>query len=232
MAAAWHPPKGHRSPETQTCVTSALTPLTELASVRAIMTLEDILSAAILLFLVMDPLGNIPLFLTVLERVPESRRQRIIARELIIALVALILFLVVGGPFLDFAGIRQESLSVAGGIVVFLIALRMIFPTGRSSQPEEELAGEPFVVPLAIPLVAGPSAFATLLLLSRQATTSTLLLALLVAWAATAAILLASTGLRRFLGRRGLIAMERLMGMVLVALAVQMFLDGLKVYFG
>lgn len=196
------------------------------------MTIEKILSASLLLFLVMDPLGNIPVFLGVLERVSESRRQRIIARELAVALLALILFLAIGEPFLDFAGIRQESLSVAGGIVVFLIALRMIFPATMRTAPEDEIDGEPFIVPLAIPLIAGPSAFATLLLLSSQTTTLTLGLALVLAWASTAAILLASSWLRRLLGRRGLIAMERLMGMVLVALAVQMFLDGVKVYFG
>ena len=196
------------------------------------MVLESTLTSALLLFLVMDPLGNIPVFLAVLERVPESRRQRIIARELAIALGALILFLAIGEPFLELAGIRKESLSIAGGIIVFLIALRMVFPAPRVPHPEDELDGEPLIVPLAIPLVAGPSAFATLLLLSSQAILTTLAVALLLAWAATAGILLASGWLRQLLGRRGLIAMERLMGMVLVALAVQMFLDGLKICFG
>jgi multiple antibiotic resistance protein len=193
---------------------------------------EDISANAILLFLVMDPLGNVPLFLSVLERVEPARRQRIIARELVIALGALLVFLASGEWLLAQLGIRQSSLSVAGGIIVFLIALRMVFPPPKILQADDELDGEPFVVPLAIPLVAGPSAFATLLLIGHRETTHTgaLFLALLLAWGVSAVILLLSEHLRRLLGRRGLIAVERLSGMVLVALAVQMFLDGVRLY--
>lgn len=192
----------------------------------------EILSAAVLLFLVMDPLGNIPLFLSTLSTVEEKRRVKIIARELLIALLALVLFLLGGDALMGFLGLRQESLSIAGGIIIFLISLKMIFPNARGGAPEDELSGEPFIVPLAIPLVAGPSAFATLLLLSSRPDTSfgSLGIALLVAWGISAVILMASTLLQKVLGIRGLIAVERLMGMLLVALAVQMFLDGVKSY--
>ena len=187
-------------------------------------------SAAILLFLVMDPLGNVPLFVTALERVAPERRTRVLVRELVIALVALLAFLFFGRAVVGLLGIREESISIAGGIVLFLISLRMLFPApgGAAEGP----AGEPFVVPLAIPLVAGPSALATLLLLAGQEGARPALLAgaLVAAWVASAAILLASPLLHRALGERGLVAFERLMGLLLVALAVQMFLDGVAIY--
>lgn len=196
------------------------------------MRFEEVSANAILLFLVMDPLGNIPMYLSVLERVEPARRQRIIARESLIALAALALFMLVGEWLLAQLGIRQSSLSVAGGIIIFLIALRMIFPAPKILQADDDLEGEPYVVPLAIPLVAGPSSFATLLLIGNREGTDpwALLVALLLAWLVSSVILLLSERLRKLLGRRGLIAVERLMGMVLVALAVQMFLDGIRLY--
>lgn len=186
-------------------------------------------SAAILIFLVMDPLGNVPLFVSALADVPRDRRTRVVWRELLIALGVLLGFLFGGRAALDLLGIREESIAVAGGIVLFIISIRMLFPAhepGRSGP-----AGEPFIVPLAIPLVAGPSTFATLILLAGQhgARPLTLAAALLVAWAASTAILLASPRLDRLLGERGLMAMERLMGLLLVALSVQMLLDGIAV---
>lgn len=186
------------------------------------------LSSAILtLFLVMDPLGNIPPFLSVLKDVHPDRRRRVLIREILIAYVVLLAFLFLGKRVLALLSLQQETISIAGGIVLFLIALRMIFPTERGLFGET-LEGEPFIVPLAIPLVAGPSALAVLLLLeqSETAVTSQLLLAVTIAWALTAVILLSSTLLYRLLKERGLIAMERLMGMLLVMLAVQMFMNG------
>lgn len=196
---------------------------------------DRVLSAATILFLVMDPLGNIPLFASVLERVAPRRQQPVLARELLLALGFLVLFSFFGGPLLDVLGIRSESVSIAGGIIIFLIALRMIFPGAKHGPSEIDLEEEPLLVPLAIPLVAGPSAFATLLLLGEGAEgldRGPLLLALVLAWAASSAILALAMPLRRWIGRRGLIAIERLMGMILVALAVQMFLDGVKSYLG
>ncbi len=184
-------------------------------------------SAAILIFLVMDPLGNVPLFVSALAEVPPERRLRVVMRELLIALGVLLGFLFGGRAALDLLGIREESISVAGGIVLFIISIRMLFPA-RDPGPARP-GGEPFIVPLAIPLVAGPSAFATLILLAGQpgARPAMLALALLAAWAASTAILLASPWLDRLLGERGLMAMERLMGLLLVALSVQMLLDGI-----
>jgi MarC family membrane protein len=184
-------------------------------------------SAVLTLFLVMDPLGNIPPFLSVLKNVRPERRRRVLVREISIAYVVLLVFLFLGKRVLALLSLQQETISVAGGIVLFLIALRMVFPQDGGLFGET-LEGEPFIVPLAIPLVAGPSALAVLLLLeqSEANVTSRLLLAVTIAWALTALILLSSTLLYRVLKQRGLIAMERLMGMLLVMLAVQMFMNG------
>ena len=189
----------------------------------------DVLSAVITLFLVMDPLGNVPLFLSVLKTVPPPRRRLVLVREMLVAYAVLIVFLLLGRSLLRVLGLQPEAVSIAGGIVLFLIALRMIFP-GQGSLSGETIEGEPFVVPLAIPLVAGPSALATVLLLQSApgATTPALLIAVTVAWAVSAVILLSSTSLYRVLGERGLIAMERLMGMLLVMVAVQMLLNGVR----
>lgn len=183
-------------------------------------------SAAILIFLVMDPLGNVPLFVSALAGVPRERRARVVWRELLVALGVLLGFLFGGRAALDLLGIREESISVAGGIVLFIISIRMLFPAQEAGRPGP--AGEPFIVPLAIPLVAGPSTFATLILLAGQPGARPLALAaaLFVAWTASTAILLAAPRLDRILGERGLMAMERLMGLLLVALSVQMLLDG------
>jgi len=195
----------------------------------------DLINAAVLLFVVMDPLGNVPIFLSVLDKVAPERRYRVLVRELLVALVILFGFLLSGQYVLALLGLEQSSISVAGGIILFLIALKMIFPVPRIMRDDEEDDhDEPFLVPLAVPLVAGPSAMAVLLLFvtkepDRLGTWS---LALLLAWLVTALILLAAPQLKRLLGQRGLIATERLMGMLLVAISVQMFLDGTAQFLG
>jgi len=190
-----------------------------------------IASAALLLFLILDPLGNIPVFLSLLKPLPVRRRRIVLARELFIALVVLMVFLHGGKYMLELMHLRQESVSIAGGIILFLIGIRMIFPPPEGLMGELP-GGEPFIVPMAIPLVAGPSGMAAVMLMGsndpgRLADWS---LALLIAWVATAAILFSATYLYKWLGSRVLIAVERLMGMLLVAISVQMFLDGIGVY--
>lgn len=192
-----------------------------------------IYSAGILLFLVMDPLGNIPLFLTALKDVPPERRGKIIFRELLIALAVLTVFLFVGRFIMKALALSEPSLSIAGGIILFIIALKMIF-AGSDSSVGASHDKEPFIVPLAIPLVAGPSAMASVLLLVTREPTRILewFLALISAWLATALILGLSTHLSRALGEKGLLALERLMGMILTTLAVQMFLNGIHKFVG
>jgi len=188
----------------------------------------DIFSTALLLFLVIDPIGNIPAFLFILQSVPPERHRQILVRELFIALLALIFFLFLGQYVLAALQISQGSLGAAGGIILFLIAVRMIFPVPKGVFGEEADVGEPFIVPLAIPLVAGPAAMATLMLLMARDPNLWLmwLIALLVAWTVSGFILLSADQLARFLGRRTLIAIERLMGLILTAVAVQMLIDG------
>jgi len=187
-----------------------------------------LLSAAVLLFLVMDPLGNVPFFLATLTQVEPVRQKRVVVRELVIALAVLVFFLFAGRYVLALLRISEPALSLAGGVILLLIALRMIFPTADRSLREES-EGEPFIVPLAIPYVAGPSAFATeLLLMSREpGRWPEWFLALLLAWLVSSVIIYFASGMRRFLGTKGLIAIERLMGMVLVTVAIQMLMDGI-----
>jgi MarC family membrane protein len=188
----------------------------------------SIVSSALLLLLVMDPLGNIPAFLSALKDVDPARQSRVVIRELLIALVIMIVFLFAGQVVLGLFHISESALTIAGGVILFLIALRMVFPS--ADRQSEDVTGEPFIVPLAIPFVAGPSLLATeLLLMSREPERwRDWLLALAGAWLATAIILMLASRLRAFLSQKGLVAMERLMGMVLVAIAVQMFLSGIE----
>lgn len=187
----------------------------------------DIISAAILLFLILDPLGNIPIFLSYLEK--SKKRYRVLARELILALIILYVFLFFGRQFLSALNLKQEAVAISGAIILFVIAIRMIFPHSKQ-YGDEEIDSDPLLVPLAVPLVAGPSILATLILLVSQYPDKLmdLSIALFIAWSLSAVILFSATAMQKFLGKRGMIAIERLMGMVLIAVAVQMFMDGLK----
>lgn len=187
-----------------------------------------ILSAALLMLLVMDPFGNIPFYVAELSHVDPSRRTRIVVRELLVALLVLMVFLFAGQYILGALQISEPALTAAGGCLLFLISIRMVFP-GRRDAAAEETTGEPFIVPLAVPYVAGPSAMAALLLIMNQEPERwpKWLLALFLAWLVTAVIIASAVPLARVLGRKGLIAIERLMGMLLVGIAVQMLMTGI-----
>jgi len=192
----------------------------------------DIWSAAITLFLIMDPLGNMPVFMSVLKTIEPRRRRIVLARELLFSLIIMFTFLFSGQAVLNFLNVRQESVSIAGGIILFLIGLKMVFPQpgGVAGLTSDE---EPFIVPLAIPMIAGPSILAALILLANQDHNRMLdwSLALGAAWLASATILMLSSTLHRILGERGLIAIERLMGMILIVISIQMLLDGIGQYY-
>ena len=191
----------------------------------------EFFTATFTLFLVMDPLGNVPVFLAILKDLEPKRRRYIIIREMLIALLIMGLFLVFGNSMLQFLGLKPETISIAGGIVLFIIALRMVFPQ-QGGLMGDLPGGEPFIVPLAIPFVAGPSTLATLILFSQQSgqTLAFTSMELLLAWAVSFVILLFSTNFYRWLGVRGLAAMERLMGMLLIMIAVQMLLNGVLAF--
>lgn len=177
-----------------------------------------------------DPPGNIPLFLAALRSVPEKRGRAIVLREMIIALGVMVLFALGGGPLLAIFGIQITSIGVSGGVILFLIALKMLFPETHGPMIPTQ-SGEPFLFPLAIPLIAGPSILATLIELGRIETTFVVITALVGAWCISTVILVASSQLQRLLGDSGLAACEKVMGLVLLLFAVQMILDGLQATF-
>ncbi len=193
----------------------------------------SILSAAAMLFFLIDPLGNIPAMLAIMKDIEPRRQRIIIARELIIALGILIIFLYAGKPVLNFLQLGEEAVTISGGIILLIIGIRLIFPQDSGVMGEQP-DGEPFLVPIAIPMIAGPSVMAMLILMTQSQPGRTLhwLIALLIAWVLSAIILLAAPFLLRLLKKRGLAAMERLMGMILLMMAVQMLINGFKELFG
>ena len=185
-------------------------------------------SATVLLLLITDPFGNIPVFANALKNVPPERRARVILRENLIAFGLLLAFMFMGQSFLQLMGLRETSLQMAGGVVLFLIALRMIFPP--PSTQEQEFVGEPLIVPLAIPAIAGPSALATVILLVSRAPERRLewIAALALTIAISSVVLLLAERIQRLLGERFVVAVERLMGLILVAVAVEMMVRAAK----
>jgi multiple antibiotic resistance protein len=184
----------------------------------------------ILLIFILDPFGNVPVILSVLKSVPKSRQRFIIAREMLIGLGILAAFLFFGEAFLQLFHLETDAVRIAGAVIFFVIGIKMIFPGEKGSASLYGSEGEPFVVPIAMPLVAGPSALATLLVLSNAHSDKLGMLtgALLAAWAIAALIMLLSPLLFALLKTKGLAALERLMGMLLLMLAVQMFIDGVR----
>jgi MarC family membrane protein len=188
-------------------------------------------SAVVILLLVMDPIGNIPLFVSVLRPVEAARRTRVILRECAIAFVVLLAFVFFGAAILGVLGLSDPSLTIAGGLILFLIALRMIFrrPDGIFG---DTVSGEPFIVPLAIPSIAGPAAIATVMLLVSRAPQRLLewCVAVSVAMLVTVALLVSADRLAKLAGAQGLLAFERLMGLILTAIAVEMLLRGIETF--
>jgi MarC family membrane protein len=186
-------------------------------------------SAVVILLLVTDPIGNIPLFASLLRNVDPKRRMRIVVRECAIAYAVLLGFVVFGQSILDLLGLSDRSLNIAGGVILFLIALRMIFRTPEGIFGDAP-AGEPFIVPLAIPSIAGPTAIATVVLLVSRAPGRwpEWLVAVTAAMIVTLAVLLFAERIGRWMGERGIAALERLMGLLLTAVAVEMLLRGIE----
>ena len=193
---------------------------------------HSFVSAFVLLLLVLDPFGSLPIFVSVLSGVAPERRARVALREAVIAFGVLLVFMVGGQGFLSLMRLSERSLEVAGGVILLIIAIRMIFATGGEIYADAS-GREPFIFPLAVPLLAGPSAMATVLLLaSRQPERiATWVGALTAAMAVSGGVLLAAERIRRLLGASVVSAMEKLMGLVLTAVAVEMILAGLKHYF-
>ena len=191
----------------------------------------EILSAVILLSLVTDPFGNVPLVNAMLAGVPGSRRRPVILRECAIAFALLMAFMLGGHKFLEVMHLSETSLSIAGGVILFMIAIRMVFP-GEGAALGGQPVGEPFIVPLAIPFIAGPSALATVMLMASREPTKLAMwgLAITLTMVLVTAILLAGERLQRLMGERLMQAIERLMGLILTAMAVEMLLGGIRAF--
>ena len=190
---------------------------------------NEFLSAVILLTLVTDPFGNMPLVNAMLGGVAESRRRLVIARECLIAYGLLLAFMFGGQPLLAVMHLSQTSLSIAGGVILFMIAIRMVFAK-LDGTFGEKAGGEPFIVPLATPLIAGPSALATVMLMASRdpGQVGMWAAAITVTMLVTTVVLLAGAKLHRWLGDHAMHAIERLMGLILTAIAVEMLLAGIR----
>lgn len=191
----------------------------------------SIFSIAFSLFLLMDPIGNIPFYISFLKGIDPPRQKRIIIREMLVALFIIVLFSFLGDGLMRFLNVSTETIQMAGGIILFLLCLKMIFPHERDHNDTLPHEIEPFIVPLAVPLVAGPSVLAAVMIYSRQEQSDWIMVgAIFLAWAASLLILISSSFLKKILGWRGIIAMERLMGLILTLIAVQMFLTGVHTF--
>ncbi len=190
---------------------------------------SEFLSAVILLLLVIDPFGNVPLANAMLHEVQPARRRRVILRECLVAFAILAAFMKFGHELLGAMHLSETSLTIAGGVILFMIAIRMVFghPDGAFGAQAQ---GEPFIVPLAIPLIAGPSAIAAVMLLATRepAKIGMWALALTVVMALTTVILATGDRLQRLMGDRAMQAIERLMGLILTAIAVEMLMSGIR----
>lgn len=191
----------------------------------------QVLSLAITLFFVLDPFGNLPIVLSLLNKVEESRRWKVVLRESLIALFLLVLFYAVGPQFISLLGVGPDDLTICGGVVLGIIALRLVFPDERANSAKEQEA-EPFIVPLAIPLMAGPSALATVMIMAAQSESSPLtgLGMMTLAWFVTAVLLLIGVRLGSYIPNRLLIAFERLSGLLLAVISVHMIMTGVRAY--
>lgn len=191
--------------------------------------MDEFISSFVLLILIVDPVGNIPVVSSLLQSVDAHRRRRVILRECGIAFLLLLGFLFSGRAFLAMMRLSEESLSIAGGVILFLIAVRMVFKHEEGIFGDTR-TGEPFIVPLAVPLIAGPSSMASVMLMASREPErlGTYVAALTAVMAATALILLGSGWITRVVGRRAVEALEKLMGLVLTAIAVEMLLAGIK----
>ncbi|NIH16533.1 MAG: YhgN family NAAT transporter [Buchnera aphidicola (Periphyllus lyropictus)] len=194
--------------------------------------MKKIISITILLILIMDPLGNLPIFMTILKNFKSKKRKIILIREMLSALLIMIIFLFSGKKILVFLNLKTETVSISGGIILFFIAMKMIFPDEIKKKKKIKLNEEPFLVPLAIPLVAGPSILATLMLLTDQNPNQTkcLIISLITAWSITLSILLMSNIFLKIFGKKLVKVLEKIMGLILIMLSTQMFLDGIKTW--
>lgn len=190
---------------------------------------SELLTTTLLLLILLDPIGNVPVLVSLMRQLPVVRHNKIILRENFVAGLLLLVFVFVGDAVLAAMHLSDSALEISGGLILFMIAVRMVFPVHTVTEQDTEFDDEPFIVPIAIPMIAGPAALATVLLTARQADSRlTLMAGIVIAMILNTIILLAANRLARLFGKAGLAAMERLMGLVLTTMAVQMLISGIK----
>ena len=198
--------------------------------------MQDFLSTVILLFIVIDPVGLAPMIQGMLKKYSPAQQKAILMRELVFALSLLLLFFFSGKFLLDLLGLEPSTLNISGGILLFLVALGMVFPAKDMLSSAGRTTGqdEPFIVPIAMPLMAGPSSLAIIMLHASESPDSisqmTYAGAIVTAWFLSGLVLFIAQKFLRLLGKKGTIALERMMGMVLIMISVQMFMNGLAGY--
>lgn len=190
----------------------------------------SLFSLSLIFFIIIDPMGNLMSYRNLLQHVPEKRRFWVGLRELSIALAVMLLFNGIGEILFALLGFCESALRIASGIIIFLIALKILFP-GEDAIRTHLPSGEPFVFPLAVPLLAGPGLLATIMLYAHlEPSQPHMIAAILLAWGASSLVFLFSSSFYKVLGENGLAAFERLTAMVLVLLAIQRVADGLQLF--
>lgn len=189
-----------------------------------------IFSISLVLFLIMDPIGNISSFLKMVEEIPPKKQNMILIREMLIALLVMVIFNYIGEGIYELLQISDPAVRLSSGVILFIISVQILFPnlSGlRENLPKEE----PFIIPFAIPLIAGPSVLATIMLYAHmEQSQPVMLFSILCAWILALLVMIAAKPLYKIMGENGLMACEKLMGMVLVLIAIQRFLDGVEQY--
>ncbi|MBG0777827.1 MAG: MarC family protein [Desulfovibrionaceae bacterium] len=192
-------------------------------------TLRTIFEIALPLLLIMDPIGNLPVCLSILKNQPPERQRRILLREMLFALGIIVLFYFLGEWLMNMLALQQSTMRVAGGVILFIISMRMVFPQEHDTADTQ--ITDPFIVPIAVPLIAGPSLLAAVMVYAGREEGRTLaMVAILAAWTVTSILMLAGSVITRLLGKRGMRAAERLMGLILILLSIQMLEDGLRLF--
>lgn len=185
---------------------------------------------ALMLFIIANPIGGIPIFVSLVKDFDFRKQRTILLRESVISMFLAFFFLYLGGPFVQSLHIDMFAIKLGGGIVVFLIASSMIFPHHSDGKGSKSLSQEPFIVPIATPLITGAGVFASIMIVAETAPLAVVSSAIFIAWVAVIIIVTASAYFQKILGKRGLIALEQLMGMILMMIGVELFLSGVGLF--
>ncbi len=185
---------------------------------------------ALALFLVANPIGNAPAFVAIVKNFDFKKQRVILFREAIFSFLLALFYLFIGERFFELIQIKPYAISIAGGTVLLLIALGMIFPANHTNG-KDRIPQEPFIVPIAIPLISGGGVLSTIMYYStKEQDTLKIFLAIVIAWIGVTAVVVSSAYLQKLLGKRGLMALEQLMGMILAMISMEIFVKGFTMF--